>query len=221
LAPVLEEVSVKVTAIARDDLFYSTHELAFGTIKKSDKPATVTNKITVFNQPNFEIQQAVSNGQFVNASVKLASRQPTEVTYDVTATLDPACPPGNWISEITLKTNNPGIDNLRIPVSVNLTTPIAISPEELKLANLLVDEAKEFKVTLQAAAAFKIETVKGGDEIVSVKAEANDSRMSHTLVISVKPKAKGELARTLEILTDNKEMPKISVPFKATVAERK
>ena len=61
LSPNLEEVTLKVQSIARDDLTFSPDVLAMGTVKKGKK-ATATTKITLFNQGGWEIGEVTSTG---------------------------------------------------------------------------------------------------------------------------------------------------------------
>ena len=36
---------------------------------------------------------------------------------------------GNWVSDINLKTSNPAVRKLRVPVTVNVSAAVAITPE--------------------------------------------------------------------------------------------
>jgi hypothetical protein len=215
-----EEVQLKVTSIARDDLVMSPDKMAFGTVRKG-KEANGSVKFTLYNNPNWQITEATSTGVYVKPEVKQASKNSNEVTYEVTAKLDPACPAGNWTAEIWLKTNAPGIEMLRVPVTVNVTAPINVTPDPLNLNELTVGKETDFKVTLQGTQAFKVLQVKGVDDVVAVKAGSEEARPVHILTISVKPKVSGGLDKLLEIQTDNKEMPTLSIPIKATVPTKK
>ncbi len=215
LAPVLEEVALRVQSIARDDLVISPESLAFGTVRKG-KLSTSAVKLTLFNNTNWNITEVVSNGVYVKGSVKLANRTTTEVAYEIVATLDPECPVGNWTAEFTVKTNAPGIESLRIPVTVNVVAPIAISPDAVSLTNLKVGDSTEHRVLLQSTNPFRITKVNGGDAEVSIKTQEDEARPTQIVTLTVKPSKAGTLTRTIEILTDHKEMPMVALPFKAT-----
>ena len=59
------------------------------------------------------------------------------MTYEVTAILDKDCPAGNWVSDINLKTSNPAVAKLRIPVTVNVTAPRSPrAPESVSFGNV-------------------------------------------------------------------------------------
>jgi len=216
LAPVPEEVSLRVQAIARDDLMMSPDTLAFGQVAKG-KGAKVSTRVTFMSDPNWTVTEATSTGGYVKASVTQESRNGSVVTYLVTATLDPECPAGNWTSDINLKTSNSGVASLRIPVTVNVTAPVAASPESVSFGDVTLGKAAEQKVTLQSGTPFKVLEVKGGDDQVVVTLDTKDAKPTHTLTFSATPKAAGGFTRTVEIVTDNKDMPNVVVPISAKV----
>jgi len=210
---VQEEVSLRVTAIARDDLVMSPDTLAFGNVTKG-KGAKGSVKFTLYNNPNWQITESSSTGAYVKPDVKQASRTGNEVTYEVTAALDPACPAGNWTAEIWLKSNTPGLEAIRVPVTVNVTTPISITPDPLTIHDLSIGKENDYKVTLSGNTAFRVLQVKGVDDVIAVKAGSEESRPVHILTISVKPKSADGFDRLLEVHTDNKDMPTLSIPIK-------
>jgi hypothetical protein len=212
-APVMEEVQLKVTAFARDDLVMTPDTLAFGTVRQG-KGGTTSVKVTLYNNSTWQMSEPTSTGQFIKAEVKQAGKAGNESTFEVTATLDPACPAGNWTAEVWVKTNMAGMEKFRIPVTVNVTTPISISPEGVNMKDLTVGKETEHKIVLNGAQAFKILQVKGVDDVVSVKAGSEEARPTHILTISIKPSKAGGIDKLLEVETDNKEMPKLSIPVK-------
>lgn len=215
ISPTMEEVTLKVQSIARDDLIFSPETLALGNVKKG-KSATAKMKVTLYNHGNWDVSEVTSTGKFVKGEAKLVSRQSTEVTYEVTATLDDSCPAGNWTSDLYLKTNASGLEKIRLPVSVNVLA-IAVTPEAVKIGEIKEGTKRETKLQLESGENFKILDVKGGDGVVSVKAESTDSRALHTLLFAINPTAAGDLTRNFEVLTDHKEMPKLTIPLTAKV----
>ncbi len=219
LSPTFEEVSLKVTTVTRDDLLMSPDVLAFGTVAKG-KGAKAATKVTFTSDANWEVKKATSTGAFVNPEIKLAARNGTTVTYDVTATLDKDCPAGNWTSEVYLETSNAAVAKLRIPVSVQVVQPVAATPAAVSFGDVEVGTPSEQTVTIQGTTPFKILSVKGADEQLSVKVNGDAAQPTHTLTIAASPKAAGGFARTVEIMTDNKDQPSIVVPVTAKVVEK-
>jgi uncharacterized protein DUF1573 len=216
LGPTQEEVTLRVQTITRDDLMMSPDTLAFGNVK-AGQGSKVSTKVTFLSDPNWEIKEATSTGGYVKAEVKEDSRSGGFVTYEVTAVLDKDCPAGNWVSDINLKTSNAAVANLRIPVSVNVTAALAVSPESVSFGNVTLGSTPEKKVTLQSGAPFKILKVNGVDEQLKVVIEKNEASPVHTIVLAANPKTMGGFTRKLEIVTDSKEQPKIIVPVTAKV----
>jgi hypothetical protein len=166
------------------------------------------------------VNKATSTGAYVHPEFKLASRSGTTVTYEVTAALDKDCPAGNWTSDLYLETSNPAVAKLRIPVTVNVTAPVAATPNAVSFEDLKMGGGAEKQVTIQSATPFKILEVKGADEQVKVTVDSNVAQATHTVTIAVNPKTKGGVTRTVEIVTDNKEQPSVVVPVTAKVVEK-
>lgn len=217
--PTFEEVALKVTTVTRDDLMMSPDTLAFGNVTKG-KGGKVSTKVTFTSDPNWEVKKASSTGAFVNPEFKLASRNGTVVTYDVTATLDPDCPAGNWISDVYIETSNTAVAKLRIPVTVNVVAPVAVLPSAVSFGDVQMGSAPEQKVTIQSATPFKILGVKGADDQLSVSVDKDATQAVHTLTIAATPKSTGGFNRTVEILTDNKEQPTVIVQVTAKVVSK-
>lgn len=219
LAPAQEEVVLRVQTVARDDLMMSPDTLAIGTVTKG-QIGKANTKVTFMSDPNWKITEATSTGAYIKADLKEESRSGSLVTYEVTAILDKDCPAGNWTSDINLKTSNPSVGKLRIPVTVNIITPVAANPESVAFGNLAVGTSTEKKLTLQSGTPFKILDVKGVDEQLKVVIEKTDASSVHTIILAANMKAVGGFNRSVEIITDNKEQPKIIIPVTAKVIEK-
>lgn len=219
LAPVLEEVQLRVQAIARDDLVITPDTLAMGTIRKGEG-GKATTRLTIFSDPNWKVTESVSSGAYVKTEVKQVSRQGAEVTYEVTATLDPACPVGNWTADVWVKTSAPGVDKLRLPLTVNVVAPIAVNPGSIAFGDVRIGEPSEQKVILQGSAPFTVKEVKGGEGLIAVDDTSSGSRPVHILKLTITPKTAGDVTRSIEVATDSKEQPKVIIPVTARVLDK-
>jgi hypothetical protein len=219
LTPVQEEVTLKVQTVTREDLMMSPDVLAFGNVR-SGTGAKMSTKVTFLSDPNWTITEASSTGAYVKPEVKQDSRNGNFVTYEVTATLDKDCPAGNWVSDINLKTSNAAVAKLRIPVSVSVTAAVAISPETATFDNVPLGVETEKKITLQSGTPFKILEIKGADEQLKVVLDKTDASQTHTLVFAANPKTVGGFTRMVEIMTDNKDQPKVIIPVTAKVLQK-
>jgi hypothetical protein len=214
-----EEVTLRVQTVCRDDLIMSPDTLTFGQVKRG-QGGQVSTKVTFTSDPNWVVAESKSTGGYVRVSHKLESRQGNTVTYEITATLDKDCPAGNWCSDVYLRTSNAAVAQLRIPVTVHVTSPVAVSPEAVRLGEVALGSPSEQQVTVQAAAPFKIVRVNGTDEQVAVKVDTQESKPVHVLTLSVSPKLAGGFARNVEILMDNQEQPRVVVQVTAKVVGR-
>ena len=218
----IEEVQLRVTSIARDDLVMSPETFAFGTVRQG-QGGKVTTKLTLYSDPNWQIKETESSGIYVKASVKKLDKLVNEagVSYEVTATLDPACPVGNWTADIWVKTSAAGMEKLRVPVSVNVVAPIVVNPDPVAFGSVVAGTASDQKVMLQGSQAFKILDVKGADAELEVSPAAPAARPVHILKLTLTAKDAGKVSKVIEIVTDHPDQKsiKITVSGKATKKE--
>ena len=214
ISPFLEEVQLRVQAIARDDLVITPDTLAMGTVRKG-QGGKATTRLTCYSDANWKVSDPTCSGAYVKAEVAQVARQGNEVTYEVTATLDPTCPVGNWTADVWVKTSAPGLDRIRLPLTVNVVSPIAVNPGSIAFGDVKIGEPAEQKVILQGSAPFKVTGVKGGEGVIAVDDTASGARPVHILKLTLTPKTPGEVIRSLEIATDSKDQPKVIVPVTA------
>lgn len=219
LAPIQEEVTLKVQTVARNDLLLSPDTLAFGTVKHG-QGGKATTKVTFLADPSWQVTEATSTGGYVTVEFKQDARQGSVVTYEVTATLSKDCPAGNWASDVYLKTSNAAVAKLRIPVTVNVVPVVSASPDAVSFGDVSLGATPERKVTLRGTTAFKILEVRGADDQLKVTADQKDASPVHTLVLAAHPTAIGGFTRTVEIVTDSKDQPKLVIPVTAKVVQK-
>lgn len=220
LSPVQEEVTLRVQTVARDDLLISPDRLAFGTVK-FHTGGTQTTRVTFLGDPEWKILEAHSSGAYVRVDYREESRRGQVVTYVVTATLDQACPVGNWVSEVILKTSNPAVARLRIPVTVQVVPSLSVNPDAVALGDVPVGVAVERKLLLEAPAPFRILDIKGTDDELLVTVDRSVSSRSHEVMVAASPKTAGGLRRAVEIVTDYPDAPAVVILVTGRVVEVK
>ncbi|MGL6075697.1 MAG: DUF1573 domain-containing protein [Fimbriiglobus sp.] len=209
---IIEEAQMRVTAIARDDLVISPDTFAFGTVR-AGQGGKVTTKLTLYTDPNWQIESADSNGIYVKATTKKLPKAINEVgtSYEVTATLDPNCPVGNWVADVWVKSNAPGMNKLRIPVTVNVIAPIAVNPDAPTFGTVTAGKSSEAKVILQGSQAFKILEIKGADAELEVPTVGAAARPVHILKLTLTAKNAGDVSKKIEIVTDHPEQKTLTI----------
>ena len=99
---------------------FSAGELTFPS-KLESGSAAATSKLKVHvNGPAWQILEAEQGGRYVATSLKEIHRDSSGADYEVAATLNKDIPAGKWQTEILLKTNQPGLPKIRIPLSVEI-----------------------------------------------------------------------------------------------------
>lgn len=211
LSPVLEEVQVKVSAIARDDLVMSPETLAFGTVRKG-QGGKATTKLTFYSDPSWKITGVYSTGIYVKAEAKPAAKVGRESTYEITATLDPECPVGNWVADVWVQTATPGLEKVRIPVTVNVISPIMVNPELIRFDNAKVGDDAEQKVILQGNQPFKITGHASKSKDLELSSIGEGARPVHILKVTWKASQPGDLTSTIEVTTDHPQQKTVTIP---------
>jgi hypothetical protein len=117
--PQFEEVRLWVRAYSRDDLILSPDNLAFGDVKHGSTPSAAAT-VTFLGDSQAQITGASCESSYIQPTVKELRRQDGTVAYQVSATIRPTCPPGNWYTEVWLKTGNAGVPAIRVPLSVHV-----------------------------------------------------------------------------------------------------
>jgi hypothetical protein len=119
--PQWSEVTIMVQAVSRDDVALSPDSLAFGRIAHGTaRDASVE---VLLSGGNWKVLEAKSESDYVQPQVRLLRQDAGESTYQVTVRLRPDLPAGNWFTGIKVATNNPGIPELNIPVTVEVSAP--------------------------------------------------------------------------------------------------
>ena len=216
LSPTFEEVQLKVQTVCRDDLLMSPATIEMGSVKVG-AGATATAKVTLTSDANWKLTEAKCTGGFIKPEFKELSRVGSQVTYEVTATLAPNCPAGNWTAEVWVKSNNPQIEKLRIPLTVLVEQAIAINPGEVNLNGLKSGEKTEHRIQLKSDKPFKVTDVKGAGADVTVETQEKDATVVQTLKVTVKPDKPGNIARMLEVTTNHPDQKTVNIPLHAAV----
>lgn len=219
----LRESRFDVTTVGRTDMAMAPDVLAMGDVKTG---STATAKVTVnlFSPIVWNVTEAKSTGQFVKAEFKKVAGAAGQngTAYEVTVSLDPKCPAGNWMSDVFLKSATPGLESYRIPVTVNVRPAIAAEPGALKLGEVQMPASGPLagprpRIVISGLAPFKIVEVKTGGKQISAKSIFDGAQSRHVVELEVAPEKAGEFAQDIEVVTDSKDTPSVIIPVSATV----
>jgi hypothetical protein len=214
--PNFEEVRLWVQANGRNDFTLSPDTLAFGQVKRGSSPdSSVT--VTFSGHTGAKITSARAESNYVVPVVTEVRRTDFEVVYKLTSKLRGDTPVGKWYTDVWLKTDIASLPQLRVPLTVEVESPLSVSPTFLTLGEIKADSETQRRVIVRGVKPFKIQSIKGGDASVEVKPQTSESREVHVLTIKVKPDKAGLLDRTFRVTTDLKEDNEIDFKLNAAV----
>jgi hypothetical protein len=216
--PNFEEVRLWVQANGRNDFAMSPEMLSFGQIKRGTSPASSVS-ITFYGNQEAAIVSAKGESNYVVPTVVESRRTESEVVYTVTAKLRADTPVGKWYTDVWVKTNLATVAQMRVPLTVEIESPLTVSPAVVSLGSLKPDGESERRVIVRGVQPFKIVGVRGADDHIVVRDNSTEAREVHVLTIKFKPDAgnTGSLDRTLRVVTDLKEDNEIDFKINAVV----
>jgi hypothetical protein len=214
--PSWEEVRLWVQANGRDDVSVTPDTLAFGQAKRGGNP-TLTTTVTFLGNLQSQILDVHSDSNYVLTSLKELQRRDTEVSYQLTARLRSDAPVGKWYTDIWLKTNNPEMPRVRVPLTVEIESALSISPATVTLGQVKVGTETERKVIVRGVKPFKITSITGADKEIQVHDSTTESKPVHVLTVTLKSGSAGDLNRAVKVITDLPEEGEIEFQTKAQI----
>jgi hypothetical protein len=199
--PHFEEVRLWVQANSRDDVSVVPDSLAFGRIKRGTSPASSVT-VSFFGGAQYEITGVASDSNYIQPSYEQKKREGGEVVYQLSAKIRADAPAGRWFTDIWLKTNNPAMPRIRIPVTVEIEAAVTATPGSIILGQIKAGTESERKLIVRGVQPFRIIGITGTDDTISVRETNSESKTVHVLTVTLRPVQMGELHRMIRIQTD-------------------
>ena len=199
--PRFEEVRLWVQANARNDFALTPDTLAFGRVKRTSTPS-VSVRLTFHGQPDARVTEVKSETTYVRPACRELSRTPAEVVYELSASLRPDTPVGRWYTDVWLRTNLADLPQVRVPLTVEVESPLTVSPEAVNLGTVRVNGSSERRIILRGVKPFQVTRFEGTDPHLTARASTSGAREVHVLTVQLKGARPGDLARTLRVHTD-------------------
>jgi hypothetical protein len=214
--PNFEEVRLWVQANSRDDISVVPDSLTFGRIKRGVSP---TSSVTVsfVGGGQYEITGATCDSNYIQTSYKLTRREGGDVVYELSAKIRADAPAGRWFTDVWLKTNNPSIPRIRVPLTVEIEAAVTASPGSIILGQIKAGTESERKLILRGVQPFRITGITGTDDVVTVRETNSESQTVHVLTVTLRPSIPGDLHRMIRIQTDLKTGGEIQFDAQAQV----
>jgi hypothetical protein len=114
-----DEVQLVLRAFSHERLFFEPETLAFGRLKKgASRERSMTISISDLNLGG--ALKPISQSDFVQANVEVISESPGSASFRLTARLRPDLPVGDWYCTIELRSNNPSLASIQVPLTVTI-----------------------------------------------------------------------------------------------------
>jgi hypothetical protein len=217
-APNFDEVRLYVQANGRNDFTVSPDTLSLGQVKRGNE-ATASTTVTFYGHTGAKIVEAKGESNYVQPTFVEEKRTDYEVVYKLTAKLRSDTPVGKWYTVVWLTTNVNTLTKVRVPLTVEVESPLTVSPGLLALGTVKTGEDVTRRVIVRGVKPFKVLEVQGGDADLQVKPISDDAREVHVLTLRMKPAKAGVIDKTLSVVTDLKEDNEIDFKVNVAVAE--
>jgi len=214
--PAFEEVRLWVQANGRNDFSVTPDTLAFGQLKRGGTPSASV-LLSFYGNTDAQITEVKCESNYIQAKAQEVRRSDSEVTYQVSAMLRPDAPVGKWYSDVWLKTNNPGVPPIRVPLTVEIESALSVNPETVTLGSIKTRSESERRVIVRGVKPFKIAQVSGTNDRLLVHVDSQQAKPVHVLTIKLRAGDPGEVNHTLSILTDLTDDNKIDFHVSAQV----
>jgi hypothetical protein len=208
--PRRETVNLVVTAFGRTDIAIHPDTLAFGVVRKGSSP-TASTQITFLN--GMKVADVTCESSYVKMGIQEVKRT-GGTGYELTANLRPDLPPGEYYTNVWIKTDQGGNNRILVPLTVKVEAALQATPAVVQFDATPANQKTTKSVVVKGAQPFRILEVKGGEGVFEAVNVDNDTKAVHVVTIAFKPGQEGEVIRTLKILTDMKDDNAVEVKVK-------
>jgi hypothetical protein len=215
--PHWEEVRLWVQANSREDISVTPESFTLGQAKRGSTPSGTVN-VTFLGDSTLQIAEVQRESNYILTDLKETRREGSEVSYQVTAKVRADAPVGKWYSDVWLRTSNPSMPKVRVPLTVEIESALTVSPNGVNLGQVKPGGEAERKLIVRGVKPFRITKVQGTDDQLKVADSTSDSKPVHVLTVTLKPKIAGEVNRKLKVITDLKDEGEVEFEAKAFVA---
>lgn len=199
--PRFEEVRLWMQANSREDVVFSPSSVAFGQVKRGTTPETKLT-ISFLGGATTQVLETKSDSNYVLPVLKEVKQANGATSYEITAKLRGDTPPGKWYTDIWLKTNNPSMPRLRVPVTVEVEAALSVNPSTVSLGQVKAGVEEDRKVIIRGVRPFRILKIGGTDNQVQVRQTSDESKAVHVLTVTLNPRDVGDLSRIIRVQTD-------------------
>jgi hypothetical protein len=201
----ISTATLMVSANARGDVVFSPSEIDFGNAQRGQTTTKTIDVEYVGTQSDWRVTEIVKTASApfelkVEELPRLVGAAPKK-GYRISATLKADAPPGAFKQEVVLKTNDVSGGTVTFPIVGNLQASLAVSPSPIVVKDMKAGETQTKKVFVRASRPFRILSVDGQGDGVTVEVP-NRQDATQILTVSIAPTKVGAIRRQLIIRTD-------------------
>jgi len=214
--PQWDEVNLVVSANSRGDVGVSPDTMAFGKVHRGASPANRVN-IAFYGTEHWQVSEVRAESNYVKPAIKEVRRSNGEVVYELSATIRSDTPVGKWYTDLWVKTNNPAMPQVRVPLTVEVEPLLNVNPKVAQLGEVKNGATTEKKIIIQGAKPFRITKIQGADDQLVVTDNTKDAKQVHVLTLALKAAKPGDLSWKLRVQTDLPDEGEVAFPATAKV----
>jgi hypothetical protein len=202
---------LEVRAVSRPDIAINPGAIEFGVVAAGQKASQSVSIFYSGRQRGWNITEVAYKKELLDvAVVPVAARG--GVAFQLTATLKANAPAGAVDEQIILKTNDPGAPALSLNVTGTVQAPLSLVPGDLmKMGPVEVGKKLEKNVIVRADKEFKVKSVEGQGDGVSVALLPLPAKKSQVVTVTFMPDKPGPVKKVLTIKTDTGESVALTV----------
>lgn len=200
--PVLRELQVTVTASSRDDVTLTPGQLNFGRIRHGTS-AKASVVVEYFGSAAWQITAVENDNGYLLPELRKLERSGGPVAYQLEVRLRDDIPVGCWHSDIYLKTNDPNVPRIRVPLLVEVEGSLTATPGTVLFGACKVGTTAEKRVVIRGKEPFRIVRIEGTDDSVKAVPAGDEAKTVHVVQVRFTPEnGSGEFVRRLRVVTD-------------------
>ena len=193
-APKHAEVRIPITAYIQPDIVLNPGSVNFGAV---DSGTAWKQKIHVSHssRPDWRIKGATTANKHLNVSVARSNRGPSD--YELSVTLKPTAPIGEFRDHVVLKTGDGPSSRLTVLVQGKIDPDVIVTPAAASVGMLQPGQQKTIRVVVRGKRAIEIEQITSATEQSSC-AWKTPTRKQNVHVIPITIKADGKTGKIVE-----------------------
>ncbi len=195
--------TLHVSANSRADVVFNPGAANFGVVASGQSP-TLLIDIEYAGALDWKVT-GIADHQFpLTTKVEELYRQPgpiVKVGYRLNVTVKADAPPGTHRCELLVQTNDPASPSLPVLAEFTVQAPLSVAPSPLTLGSLKVGEEVSRRVVVRGSKPFRILSIEGQDDGLSVEFPGQPA-LVHVVTVKWVPMQVGDLKRDLKFQTD-------------------